>query len=523
MFRRRGEGKEAIEGQEERHTPPPRPSKTHSHTPAHTPSSRDAPSRMVEAESPTAHGSRGWWRRSAAPSKLSAWDLIYRLRSSEDAMTMPPSRAEVQAIVLAYETTAACLEAMGEREKAADLLQVFLPAFLERGEVAPVWSAHMSLQASIAAGGAPPDTPDRPFFLGDGTPSPRGVPLSIAERVAAATSTVGGRRFAEELAMEAEASKMAADPLGAAVRVEGAAARAAPLPRSSDAGAAAAAPSGGLTEDAIVSSPEGAPAAAASAEVVPAAEAEVQGAGLMTDELKAPVAERSEAADIEVVASDERVEPDVQPTDVASEEVKAKDVEGEQVKAKDVEDEEVKAADAEAATGLDATVMEEATQAARGAETTTTDAEAKEVKAEVEDGEIVADLGTATGLEAAVMDEVGQVAREAEVATIEVEEEGTRPEVEVDAMTTGAEAQAIYIDSKEPGADVEVEATSADAAEGSAAHLSDMDAGEKKKKKKKKKKEEGGLVLGEGDFAESGTAPSGLSDSLAKSVATAAA
>lgn len=109
------------------------------------------------------------------------------------------SRAEVQAVVLAYETTAARLDAMGESEKAQDLMNVFLPAFLERGEVAPVWSAHMCLQGS----GTALDSPSRSYPSSLPTPSPEEVPLSIAERVAAATSTSQGRRLAEELALAA--------------------------------------------------------------------------------------------------------------------------------------------------------------------------------------------------------------------------------------------------------------------------------------------------------------------------------
>ena len=88
-----------------------------------------------------------WWRprRPQQAAKLTAWDLIYRLRSAEEAMQMPPSRAEVQAMVLAYETTAARLESMGEAEKAADLLQVFLPSFLEGEEVARHTRSHRLL------------------------------------------------------------------------------------------------------------------------------------------------------------------------------------------------------------------------------------------------------------------------------------------------------------------------------------------------------------------------------------------
>ena len=93
-----------------------------------------------------------WWRKQPAPPKLTAWDLVYRLRSAEEAMQMPPSRAEVQALVLAYERTKTQLESMGEAEKASDLMQVFLPAFLERPEVAPVWNAHVQLEADEACG-----------------------------------------------------------------------------------------------------------------------------------------------------------------------------------------------------------------------------------------------------------------------------------------------------------------------------------------------------------------------------------
>ena len=67
-----------------------------------------------KSDSPEEKPGGGWFRRSSKPAAVTAWDLMYRLRSAEEAMQMPPSRAEVQAMVLAYETTATRLEAMGE-------------------------------------------------------------------------------------------------------------------------------------------------------------------------------------------------------------------------------------------------------------------------------------------------------------------------------------------------------------------------------------------------------------------------
>ena len=67
----------------------------------------------------------------------SAFELLFELQQREEALAVP-TPGEVKALVVAYEQVAEQLEAMGEVEKAADVLQVLLPAFLQRDGVAAV-------------------------------------------------------------------------------------------------------------------------------------------------------------------------------------------------------------------------------------------------------------------------------------------------------------------------------------------------------------------------------------------------
>lgn len=120
---------------------------------------------------------KGWFGRRKAQPALTAWDLISRVRSAEEALQMPPSRAEVQAMVLAFEQTASRLETMGEGEKASDLLQIFLPSFLAKEEVSPCLTytqrtSHVDHTVSQLA--SPADSFTRPEPL----PHPQPRPLT---------------------------------------------------------------------------------------------------------------------------------------------------------------------------------------------------------------------------------------------------------------------------------------------------------------------------------------------------------
>ena len=118
-----------------------------------TPSEAKAPSPLSFAtdEPP-------WWRRagtslgaagrSVAESarKLgqrdggSAWAVLYKLQADEAKLAPNPKRAEVVALVRSYQAAGRRLSALGEHERASDVINVLLPALLERPEVAAVLS-----------------------------------------------------------------------------------------------------------------------------------------------------------------------------------------------------------------------------------------------------------------------------------------------------------------------------------------------------------------------------------------------
>ena len=218
---------------------------------------------------PKGNGAVSWWRRRKSGSSdaggrmKTAWDLLFRLRSAEEAMQMPPSRAEVQAMVLAFEQTAARLEGLGEAEKAGDVLDVFLPSFLERAEVAPVWAAHKELEAAAAreVGGeakqaALPEptsgsrtSPGAPASQvpTDGSPTPEECPCpsSLAEAVqemgieaagaaeAAPRASAGERPAADRRACSPSVGQESASEAGASeAELEAAAAAAEPEPEA---------------------------------------------------------------------------------------------------------------------------------------------------------------------------------------------------------------------------------------------------------------------------------------------------
>ena len=62
-------------------------------------------------------GERSWWRRKPNR-KLTAFDLLYGLQAQEAAIGSTPSEVEVEVMGMAFQQTAARLEAMGEVEKA---------------------------------------------------------------------------------------------------------------------------------------------------------------------------------------------------------------------------------------------------------------------------------------------------------------------------------------------------------------------------------------------------------------------
>ena len=93
---------------------------------------------------------RAWWSamnctgprkapaRPNAAAADNAFDLMYRLRSEEEALGARPSEPAVRALMASFEATAGQLVALGEAEKARDISHVFLPALLQRPEVAAV-------------------------------------------------------------------------------------------------------------------------------------------------------------------------------------------------------------------------------------------------------------------------------------------------------------------------------------------------------------------------------------------------
>ena len=60
---------------------------------------------------------RSWWWRKPSR-KLTAFDLLYGLQAQEAAIGSTPSAVEVEVMGMAFQQTAARLEAMGEVEKA---------------------------------------------------------------------------------------------------------------------------------------------------------------------------------------------------------------------------------------------------------------------------------------------------------------------------------------------------------------------------------------------------------------------
>ena len=60
---------------------------------------------------------RGWWWKKPSR-KLTAFDLLYGLQAQEAAIGSTPSEVEVEVMGMAFQQTAARLEAMGEVEKA---------------------------------------------------------------------------------------------------------------------------------------------------------------------------------------------------------------------------------------------------------------------------------------------------------------------------------------------------------------------------------------------------------------------
>ena len=85
---------------------------------------------------------RAWWSamnctgprkapaRPNAAAADNAFDLMYRLRSEEEALGARPSEPAVRALMASFEATAGQLVALGEAEKARDISHVFLPALL---------------------------------------------------------------------------------------------------------------------------------------------------------------------------------------------------------------------------------------------------------------------------------------------------------------------------------------------------------------------------------------------------------
>ena len=70
----------------------------------------------------------------------SAWAVLYRLQADEAKLAPSPKRAEVVALVRSYQAAGRRLSALGEHERASDVINVLLPALLERPEVAAVLS-----------------------------------------------------------------------------------------------------------------------------------------------------------------------------------------------------------------------------------------------------------------------------------------------------------------------------------------------------------------------------------------------
>ena len=63
-----------------------------------------------------------------------------QLQADEAKLAPSPKRAEVVALVRSYQAAGRRLSALGEHERASDVINVLLPALLERPEVAAVLS-----------------------------------------------------------------------------------------------------------------------------------------------------------------------------------------------------------------------------------------------------------------------------------------------------------------------------------------------------------------------------------------------
>lgn len=75
------------------------------------------PAPMDDMDAASSSEERSWWWKKPSR-KLTAFDLLYGLQAQEAAIGSTPSEVEVEVMGMAFQQTAARLEAMGEVEKA---------------------------------------------------------------------------------------------------------------------------------------------------------------------------------------------------------------------------------------------------------------------------------------------------------------------------------------------------------------------------------------------------------------------
>mgnify|MGYP006134048443 CR=1 FL=1 len=113
--------------------------------------SRDLDLRPAPLDQPPASGDQRWWsRRGKKTSTVKVWDLIYGLQAQEAAIGTEPTEIEVEVMVMNFRQTASRLEALGESDKANDIVHILLPSFLQRPEVQAVLSSGTVLPSSTA-------------------------------------------------------------------------------------------------------------------------------------------------------------------------------------------------------------------------------------------------------------------------------------------------------------------------------------------------------------------------------------
>ena len=143
--------------------------------------SRDLDLRPAPLDKTPAPSDQRWWsRRGGKTSTVKVWDLVYGLQAQEAAIGAEPTEIEVEVMVMNFRQTASRLEALGESDKANDILHILLPSFLERPEVVAVLSSGTVLPSSTS-GPMPGSLPEAPPSDGGDAAAAGGLVLEEPE------------------------------------------------------------------------------------------------------------------------------------------------------------------------------------------------------------------------------------------------------------------------------------------------------------------------------------------------------